>query len=287
MDALIAAGKIRRWGVSNLDSGDMDELVRAGGGGCATDQILYNVTERRAEFELMPKLAALRMPVMAYSPVGQGRLPLSPALATIAKRHEVTAFQVALSWVLRDPNVIAIPKAADEAHVRDNLRAAELTLDAEDLAAINADFPPPTRRTRLAMLKESGFGGLAQRCVPIGVRGIARHVAIEVRRPIRPPHRSALAQVPLDLVYLRVGVSRRTRGSNTPACAHQLLHEGLAFRLGEVRIGHPPQPAANNKVAAIFCRGLLGHPSAHIVGRQDGQDRRRRRLAERRPPQPL
>jgi diketogulonate reductase-like aldo/keto reductase len=152
MEALIAAGKIRRWGVSNLDSGDMDELVRAGGGGCATDQILYNVTERGAEFELLPKLAALRTPVMAYSPVGQGRLPHSPALATIAKRYEVTAFQVALSWVLRDPNVIAIPKAADEAHVRDNLRAAELTLDADDLAAIDADFPPPTRRTRLAML---------------------------------------------------------------------------------------------------------------------------------------
>jgi len=152
MEALVAAGKIRRWGVSNLDSGDMDELVRARGGGCATDQILYNVTERGAEFELMPKLAALRMPVMAYSPVGQGRLPHSPALTTIAKRYAVTAFQVALSWVLRDPNVIAIPKAADEAHVRDNLRAAELTLDAEDLAAINADFPPPTRRTRLAML---------------------------------------------------------------------------------------------------------------------------------------
>ena len=152
MEALIAAGKIRRWGVSNLDSGDMDELVRAGGEGCATDQILYNITERGAEFELMPKLAARRMPVMAYSPVGQGRLPHSSGLARIAKRYEVTPFQVALAWVLRDPNVIAIPKAADEAHVRDNLRASELVLDAEDLAAIDTDFKPPTRRTRLTML---------------------------------------------------------------------------------------------------------------------------------------
>ncbi len=152
MEALIAAGKIRRWGVSNLDSGDMDELVRAGGESCATDQILYNITERGAEFELMPKLAARRMPVMAYSPVGQGRLPLSSGLASIAKRYQVTPFQVALAWVLRDPNVIAIPKAADEAHVRDNLRASELVLDAEDLAAIDTDFKPPTRRTRLAML---------------------------------------------------------------------------------------------------------------------------------------
>ena len=152
MEALIAAGKIRRWGVSNLDSSDMDELLHAGGEHCATDQILYNITERGAEFELMPKLAARRMPVMAYSPVGQGRLPHSAALTTIANRYGITPFQVALAWVLRDPNVIAIPKAGDAAHVKDNLRAANLSLDVEDLAAIDADFPPPTRRTRLAML---------------------------------------------------------------------------------------------------------------------------------------
>ncbi|WP_158913332.1 aldo/keto reductase [Caulobacter sp. S45] len=152
MEALIAAGKIRRWGVSNLDSSDMEELALAGGERCATDQILYNITERGAEFDLMPKLAERNIPVMAYSPVGQGRLPESPALAAIAKRYDVTPFQVSLAWVLRDPNVIAIPKAADEAHVKANLHAAEFTLDAEDLAAIDADFPPPNRRTRLAML---------------------------------------------------------------------------------------------------------------------------------------
>jgi diketogulonate reductase-like aldo/keto reductase len=152
MEALIAAGKIRRWGVSNLDSADMDELVRAGGEHCATDQILYNVTERGAEYDLLPELAQRHIPVMAYSPVGQGRLPDSPALAAIAKRYGVTPFQIALAWVLRDPNVIAIPKAADEAHVRDNLRAAGLVLDDDDLAAIDAEFPAPTQRTRLAML---------------------------------------------------------------------------------------------------------------------------------------
>jgi diketogulonate reductase-like aldo/keto reductase len=152
MEALIAAGKIRRWGVSNLDSGDMEELVRAGGERCATDQILYNVTERGAEFELMPKLAQRHIPVMAYSPVGQGRLPQSPALAAIAKRYGVTPLQVALAWVLRDPNVIAIPKAADQAHVQDNGRAADLILSDEDLGAIDADFSPPARKTRLAML---------------------------------------------------------------------------------------------------------------------------------------
>jgi diketogulonate reductase-like aldo/keto reductase len=152
MQALVAAGKIRRWGVSNLDSSDMDELFSAGGGDCATDQILYNVTERGAEFDLLPKLAGRRIPVMAYSPVGQGRLPASPGLATVARRHGVTRFHVALAWVLRDPNVIAIPKAADAAHVKANVGAVDVVLDDGDLAAIDADFPAPTRRSRLAML---------------------------------------------------------------------------------------------------------------------------------------
>jgi diketogulonate reductase-like aldo/keto reductase len=152
MEALIAAGKIRRWGVSNFDSGDMDELLAAGGEHCATNQILYNVTERGAEFDLMPKLARRGIPVMAYSPVGQGRLPKSAGLETVAKRHGATAFQVALAWVMRDPAIIAIPKASDPAHVADNRRASELTLSPEDVAAIDTDFPPPSRKTRLAML---------------------------------------------------------------------------------------------------------------------------------------
>ena len=152
MEALIKAGKIRRWGVSNLDLADLDDLERAGGGACATDQVLYNVTERGPEFDLMPRLAERRIPVMAYSPVGQGRLPPSTGLAAVAQRHGATPFQVALAWVLRDPNVIAIPKASDAAHVKDNTRAAELILSDDDLAAIDKDFPPPTRRTRLAML---------------------------------------------------------------------------------------------------------------------------------------
>lgn len=152
MEALVAGGRIRRWGVSNFDTKDMDELLRAGGEKCAADQILYNVTERGPEFELMPELGARGIPVMAYSPVGQGRLPASPALKRVSERHGVTPFQIALAFVLRDPNVIAIPKAARDAHLRDNLKAALLTLDAEDLEAIDADFPPPSRRTRLAML---------------------------------------------------------------------------------------------------------------------------------------
>jgi len=110
MEALIAAGKIRRWGVSNLDRADIDELFSAGGDRCATDQILYNVTERGAEFDLLPQLAKRNIPAMAYSPVGQGRLPNSAALSAIGRRHDATPFQVALAWVLRDPMVIVIPR---------------------------------------------------------------------------------------------------------------------------------------------------------------------------------
>jgi diketogulonate reductase-like aldo/keto reductase len=152
MDALIKAGKIRRWGVSNFDSSDIDELFQAGGQACATNQILYNVTERGAEFDLMLRLTRDRIPVMAYSPIGQGALPASPNLSAVAHRHGVTPYQVALAWVLRDPQVIAIPKAGDPAHVADNRRALDLQLTPDDFAAIDADFPPPTRKTRLAML---------------------------------------------------------------------------------------------------------------------------------------
>lgn len=152
MEALIQAGKIRRWGVSNLDHGDMDQLLRAGGERCATNQILYNVTERGAEFDLLPQLSRRQIPPMAYSPIGQGQLPSSPALSQVAKQHDATPYQVALAWVLRDPLVIAIPKAAEPAHVSANRRAMDLLLTADDLAAIDADFPAPTHKTRLAML---------------------------------------------------------------------------------------------------------------------------------------
>ena len=152
MEALRSAGKIAAWGVSNLDAADMDELFRAGGEACVTDQVLYNVTRRGPEFDLLPALQARGVPLTAYSPVEQGRLPRSDALAVVAERHEVTPAQVALAWVLRQPDVIAIPKAADVAHVRENRRAADLALTPEDLAEINAAFPPPARKTPLEML---------------------------------------------------------------------------------------------------------------------------------------
>ena len=152
MEALRRTGKIRAWGVSNLDPHDMQELGAAGGAACATDQVLYNLTRRGPEFDLLPALAAAGVPVTAYSPVEQGRLPRAGALGRIAERHGVTAFQVALAWAVRDGTVLAIPKAADAAHVRDNYAAADLRLSGEDLAELDAEFPPPKRATPLAML---------------------------------------------------------------------------------------------------------------------------------------
>jgi diketogulonate reductase-like aldo/keto reductase len=153
-EALRGAGKILRWGVSNLDADDMEELVSIPAGqACATNQVLYNPEARGIEFDLLPWCAARRMPVMAYSPVGQGgRLLRHAALKAIAARHGASPAQVALAWALRHPGVIAIPKAATAAHVRDNAAARAVTLGADDLAEIDAAFPPPQRKRPLAML---------------------------------------------------------------------------------------------------------------------------------------
>ncbi|HEX4261783.1 MAG TPA: aldo/keto reductase [Acetobacteraceae bacterium] len=153
-EALRVGGKIIRWGVSNFDTDEMETLrALPDGAACATDQVLYNPERRGIEFDLLPWCAAHAMPAMAYSPVGQGgRLLRNPALAAVAKRHDATPAQVAIAWTLRQPGVISIPKAADPAHVRANAAAAALTLDAGDLAAIDAALPPPARKQSLEML---------------------------------------------------------------------------------------------------------------------------------------
>jgi diketogulonate reductase-like aldo/keto reductase len=151
-EALRKAGKIRHWGVSNLDAGDMAELFSAGGRACATNQVLYNPTRRGPEFDLFPLMEKAGIPAMAYSPIEQARLPRGGALGAVAKKHGADPFQVALAWVMRRPDVIAIPKASRIAHVQANAAARDLVLDAEDLAAIDQDFPPPRRRTALEML---------------------------------------------------------------------------------------------------------------------------------------
>lgn len=150
-EQLRSAGKIRYWGVSNFDTRDMQELARLQhGGNCATNQVLYHVGSRGIEFDLLTWCTEHRMPVMAYSPVGQGgRLLRSRALAAVAQRHDATPAQIAIAWTMRHGNVISIPKASDPAHVRQNAAAGAIELTAEDLAAIDAEFPPPARRQSL------------------------------------------------------------------------------------------------------------------------------------------
>ncbi|MBK1661607.1 aldo/keto reductase [Paracraurococcus ruber] len=152
MERMRAAGKILRWGVSNLDVDDLEELGPALAG-CAADQVLYNLEARGIEFDLLPFCRQRGMPLMAYSPVGQGgSLLRDAALKRVAARHGVTPAQAALAWTLRGPGVISIPKAADPDHVRQNAAARDLRLAPEDLAALDAAFPPPTRKRSLAML---------------------------------------------------------------------------------------------------------------------------------------
>jgi diketogulonate reductase-like aldo/keto reductase len=146
-------GKIRHWGVSNLDTDDMEELFGVPGGtACAVDQILLNLTRRGPEFDLLPWCRRHAVPVMAYSPIEQGRLPASTELDQVARRHGVDRFTIALAWVLHHPGVIAIPKAGSLAHLEANRRAADLRLDGEDLALLDRAFPPPRRKRPLEML---------------------------------------------------------------------------------------------------------------------------------------
>lgn len=148
-----AAGKVRRWGVSNLDVDDLEELGAALPG-CAADQVLYSLEHRGIEHDLLPFCRGRGMPVMAYSPVGQGGALLRhPALRAVAARHGATPAQVAIAWTLRAPGgVISIPKASDPEHVRQNAAARGLALTGADLAELDAAFPPPKRKQRLAML---------------------------------------------------------------------------------------------------------------------------------------
>ncbi|MGA1859812.1 aldo/keto reductase [Azospirillum sp. 11R-A] len=153
-ESLIQAGKIARWGVSNFDVDDLEELAEAIDlHGCAVNQVLYNPEHRGIEYDLLPFQHTARMPVMAYSPIGQGgRLLRSPALLAVAKRHGVTPAQVAIAWALRQQGVIAIPKAGTTAHALENAEAVKLALTGEDIAEIDKAFPPPKRKQPLAMI---------------------------------------------------------------------------------------------------------------------------------------
>ncbi|WP_407866914.1 aldo/keto reductase [Phyllobacterium phragmitis] len=147
------AGKIRNWGVSNFDIDDMDELAHVvDGQQIATNQILYNLTRRGPEFDLMPWCRERAIPVMAYSPIEQGRLLGNKVLAEIAKECGSTPASVALAWVLSHEGVIAIPKSSDPVHLRENRQAADLKLPVEQLLSLDRAFPAPRRKVPLEML---------------------------------------------------------------------------------------------------------------------------------------
>ena len=143
-------GKIGRWGVSNFDVDDLQELASPA---CATNQVLYNLEERGIEFDLLPWCQRHRQPLMAYCPIGQGGKLLShPTLNQVADRHSVAPAQIALAWILRQEGVIAIPKAVLPEHVHLNAQAAQLRLEAGDLEALDQAFRAPQRKQRLAMV---------------------------------------------------------------------------------------------------------------------------------------
>jgi diketogulonate reductase-like aldo/keto reductase len=151
-ETLRARGRIRHWGVSNFDLDDMQQLSAPDAGShCTANQVWYSAGQRGAEFALLPWLEQHRVAAMAYSPIDQAALARHGALAAIGQRIGASAAQVALAWVIRRPGVIAIPKAVREAHLRENFGAASLALDHESLAAIDAAFVAPLRKTALAM----------------------------------------------------------------------------------------------------------------------------------------
>jgi len=151
--SLQQTGKIRHWGVSNFDTDDMEELAELPeGSAAATNQVLYNLSRRGPEWDLMPWCRNRRIPLMAYSPVEQGRILKDRTLQAIASRHGATAARVALAWLIRQDGLLVIPKAVSPDHVRDNAAARELRLTAADLAELDAAFPPPTGKKSLAML---------------------------------------------------------------------------------------------------------------------------------------
>jgi len=152
-EALVSAGAIRYWGVSNFDVGDMEELFALpGGDACATNQVLYNLRRRGIEAGLLPWCGERGVPIQAYSPIEQGRLLRDRVLTGVAIRHRATTAQIALAWVLRQPDMMVIPKAATLEHVRENRAALDIELTAQDLAELDRAFPPPAGPRPLELL---------------------------------------------------------------------------------------------------------------------------------------
>jgi diketogulonate reductase-like aldo/keto reductase len=154
-DTLKGAGKIRYWGVSNFDVDDLDELASTAPRATspvAANQVLYNLMRRGIEFDLIPRCRTDGVPIMAYSPLEQGQLLKNKTLNAIAERLNATPAQVALAWILRQPDVVAIPKAGHVDRVRENRGATGVGLQPSDLAELDRAFPAPARKTQLEMI---------------------------------------------------------------------------------------------------------------------------------------
>lgn len=155
MQALVAQGKIRHWGVSNLDLADMHELFQVdGSAACAANQVLYHLASRGIEYDLLPWCQSHAIPVMAYCPLAQAGRLRSGLLADstvleIASAHRATAAQILLAWVIHHQGVMAIPKAATVAHVEENAAALNIALTAEDVSRLDKAFPAPGRKVAL------------------------------------------------------------------------------------------------------------------------------------------
>ncbi|OCJ05195.1 aldo/keto reductase [Rhizobium sp. AC44/96] len=152
-EELKASGKIGAWGVSNFDTSDMEELLAVPSGkNVAANQVLYNLARRGIEFDLLPWCQKRNIPVMAYSPIEQGRILHNPELIRIAKANQATPAQVALAFLLEREGAIVIPKTANAARAAENREAVSLDITDEDWAALDAAFPPPARKKPLEML---------------------------------------------------------------------------------------------------------------------------------------
>lgn len=143
-------GKIKAWGVSNMDVAEMERFYAVpGGNSCAANQILYNLAHRGVEYDLLPWCRDRHIPVIAYSPADEGRLSGNPVLVEIARKHEASPVQIALAWILRLPGMIAIPKAGSVTHVQENYRSLSINLTDGDLELLDEAFPPPGRKVHL------------------------------------------------------------------------------------------------------------------------------------------
>ena len=138
------AGKIRHYGVSNFNLDLMNDLQsRVFGTHVACNQLRYALTHRALEREILPWCVTHNVAIMAYSPVGVGKLRFAPALEEVASRHNISPWCAAIAFTLRHPLVVSIPKASNPAHVRDNAKALAVTLTEEDLALLDGAYPRP------------------------------------------------------------------------------------------------------------------------------------------------